>query len=173
MPRRKIAPGKQPTGAPRSRPHNPATPSERTMEKIHNLLKAADAIQRHAEPDVAEWFQSGLNRYLAGRDSFDRALGLSSQGTGQPLARTKYSKQLRDEYLRQAFELVSGANSTQRCDALAAEIRDFENRFYRKWILQGPPAERSEIRSLLFHAAQTGEPLPTSWRPVYRIIHGY
>jgi len=147
------------------------------MNSIDRLLQAADAIQRHAEPDVAEWFQSGLNRYLSSREcrSLDEALGIGSTGRGKPSERSRYGKTLRDNLLRQAYDRIDpDGKPTTRCDGLASEIRDFEARFWPRWEgLEEPPAGCSELRRLLFMAKRTGEPLPTGWRTIYRVVFDY
>lgn len=143
-------------------------------DPIHHLLNVAEVVRRHGDPVTGRWFADSVSRYLASRETLDTCLGLASPGPGQPSPRTRHGKAVRDSFLKQAYELVDGENSTRRCEILASQIIDFEARFWPRWRdLDEPPEGCSKLRGLLFLARQTGEVMPTTGRTVFRAVFGY
>jgi hypothetical protein len=144
---------------------------------IDRLLDIGKIVDQHASPSTAKWFQRAVHQYLTGgnQQTLEKCLGLTSPGAGKPKLATSYRKRLRDEMLQQAFKQISQEHSvTVRCEQLAKDVKDFEARIWPLWRdLEAPPARCSELRRFLFLAAKTGEPLPTNWRTVYRVIKGY
>lgn len=143
------------------------------MQQIKKLLEVAETVQQHGNSKLAGWFSQKITKYLTSPEyqSLDQVFGLNSE-RGVPTQRTQHMKCLRNSILRKAYEYTdSNKKPTVRCDELAREIRDFERRIYPNWKTQGgPPENASELRKLLYQAKETGQPLSTSWRALYRQI---
>ncbi len=141
------------------------------MNNIEKLLATLKAVRKYGDPDTVEWLESGIARYMSTeRESLDICLNLTST-IGQPKQRTRYLKQQRNDFLKQAYNHVNPDKSDlKRCEILAAHAKDFQARIYPLWKKHGPPNETSQLRKYLFYAADTGEDLLTSGRSIFRIL---
>lgn len=140
---------------------------------VERLLVAAEAIDRHADPETARWFARAIDRWLNHGFALEDSLGLASPGPGQRSARTRYVRQLRDHHLQAAYaEIDAGLGPCPRCERLAAEISRFMAIIWPRWRdLAEPPDDASNLRRHLFMAAKaTGGELSLSWRRVYGIM---
>lgn len=144
------------------------------MDPIQYLLNIRKFLSVELENDAAvRWFNKGIDLYLTAseRSSLDNCLGLNSIA-GKPTPRTKYLKALRNEHIRQAAREIKESKPTATSEKLAAEIKAYESRIYPHIMHKDSPPEGSaKLRQHLFWAAKTGEPLPTQWRQVYRILY--
>ena len=143
---------------------------------VERLLTAAEAIDRHADPETAEWFSQAIDRWLNHGFALEDALSISSPGPGQRAARTRYVRQLRDHHLRAAFEQIDAdLPTTVRAERLASEINRFLSVFWLKWsALSAPPEDCSRLRFHLWYATRAaGGDLPAGWRSLFRIVSGY
>ncbi len=148
------------------------------MEEIKHLMAVVDSIKAHGtpgNPEAAEWFLQGISDYMRSQEyqTLDKVFGLNSK-RGTPTQRTRYMKDIRNMYLRRAYDCTAPDKpATTRCDILAQEIRRFD-RIYFSWKQQGgPPDLCSELRRNLYHAKDTGQELPRKYRYIFNLVHGY
>ncbi len=149
------------------------------VDKISRLLSVIETVKLHGtpgDPEAAEWFLSGFNEYMTTREyrTLDKVFGLTA-GRGTPSQRTQFMKSKRNGYLIAAFENTDSEKPDSiRCGDLLTQIEKMEGRIYRIWKSQGgPPETCSPLQENLFHAKETGQPFPTTWRSLARIVLDY
>lgn len=121
------------------------------VEKLHQLTEAA----RAEAPELAQWLERSIQRYLQEGIRLDTALNLDGK------AREAFLLARRDDYLRQAWRIVTAEDISprQRTIRLMQEIRRFEAGplWERLQHLPEPPEDLSQLRQLLFRALKAGK----------------
>ena len=128
---------------------------------IENLLLLQEAAQSGAvPPDVAAWFDRGIEEFLSRQGPLDECLNLTG-GPGMRKALTVYLIHRRDYHLRQAWLTLAASSPWKRSVALAGEIKRFEARVWPRWRdLSEPPPGSSDLRTHLFHAFRAQLDIP-------------
>ena len=127
---------------------------------IDNLFKLLDCKM---PPDLREWYEQGLERYLDGNENLDPCLGLSRDNP--QLAEIR-----RNWHLRQAAKYLKADKPWTRAVELAAAVERFEQVIWPAWKLRRhPPEFSSELRKELFHARRH-RVIPHSRKQLHRIL---
>ena len=135
-------------------------------------LKAAIEANLPVPNDVRAWFLEGAGSFddSGGRRPLCICLGLRGRGRASAEERRRLAE--RNQWLREAWNLVSCETITQ--SERAARLIEAAHRFEtctwpRIRHLENPPARLSEFQSAIFRALKTGAKLPGSRQSILSI----
>lgn len=133
---------------------------------LDRLLALADTP---LPAELRAWINQGIDAYLAGTP-LEQALDLAG-GPGSKTARYQYRQQLRNRYLRRAWEASPGPTPWARSVALEAAIQRFVTRLWPR-LKDGDPPE-SSVHRALWHAFRIDPNPPASARALHRLFTGF
>lgn len=138
---------------------------------VEYLFSTLEAVKQNGDPDLVQWYESGIEKFLEGC-SLDESL-LLKPGPGQRSARTKFLMMKRDGYLRAAHASCEGDSKWQKAVELERQINIFESTIWpRVREEEFPPARLSQLRRNLFLAKKVGLALPEKARQLHEIATG-
>ncbi len=113
-------------------------------------------VMQHLVTATAESIETGKN--------FWTCLGLNG-------AHRKYQKAKRDLYLIVAASHIPVGGNFKKAQLLAIAIEEFRQKYWPYWRdVTEPPENFTPLYSSLFHAFQTGEPIPTKPENLSRVL---
>lgn len=130
------------------------------------LLRAQRVASDSLEREDMEWLRRGFSAFLAsgGKLPLERCLHLPTNERALRRAR-------RDQWLRRAWMLLSGASSSwRRSEMLAAEVHRFQVSKWVRWSsLDRAPAGANALEEALFEAFRSHERVPGTAMQLHNI----
>ena len=133
-------------------------------DPLHCITRLAAQLPR-LDVDTARWLSNGLAQWLGG-ESLECALQLKASAAGERSARTRLRLALRDNLIRNAFNLLPAGNTSVRVRELQTAIKRLPVIRARR---QSGHAPSSEIHRLLCESADIA-PLPSSRTALIAIV---
>jgi hypothetical protein len=130
------------------------------------LLRAQRIANDNVGPDDLDWLCRGFSAFLAcgGKLPLERCLHLPTNERALRRAR-------RDHWLRRAWMLLDGANSSwRRSEMLAAEVHRFQVAKWARWsALDHVPPGANALEEALFEAFRSHERVPGTAMQLHNI----
>jgi len=158
----RMAPARAPIAFPGREASNSRDPAlmDEELERAHRVATGC------LEPDDVRWLSKGFSAFLAGGGNLPLERCLRLMRNDSALRRA-----CRDYWLRRAWSLLhEGLSPWRRSETLAAAVRDFQSRKWRRWrALRKPPLTASEVEVALFQAFLAYERIPSTAMQMHNI----
>ncbi len=141
-------------------------PSSGRIAQTDEFERAQRLARGQVDASDLQWLSKGFAAFLAGCGAvpLERCLRL-------PRKDSALRRACRNYWLRRAWEALGAQLSPwRRSEKLAAAVRDFDSRCWRRWrTLDEPPVGGSELEFALFQAFRSHERIPFTAMQLHNI----